>query len=112
MKDMTTLMDNIQAFLQACRAKRLSQQTLEWYEWLLSDYNVYVAQEKENLPPWDSPDTIDGFLAHLVDRRGAAPPPQCLRANGDVAIAARLAENENHGRISVTKSVQILVSPR
>ncbi|HDD24184.1 MAG TPA: hypothetical protein ENF52_01965 [Chloroflexi bacterium] len=68
MKDMTTLMDNIQAFLQACRAKRLSQQTLEWYEWLLSDYNVYVAQEKENLPPWDSPDTIDGFLAHLVDR--------------------------------------------
>lgn len=66
---MSLLKENTESFLQACRAKNLSEQTVRWYEWLLTGYGQYVV---ERVLPWDSPDTIEGFLAHLA-KRGVKP---------------------------------------
>lgn len=63
------LSEAIAKFLLACRARRLSPRTLEWYDWLLSDYREYV--EGEGLR-WDDPDTLDAFLAHLADQEISA----------------------------------------
>ena len=63
---MSDLTKNVEAFLRACRAKRLSPATVEWYEWLLSEYHDYV--ETHGLR-WDDPDTLDAFLGeHLAQR--------------------------------------------
>ncbi len=61
----TSLTENITAFLRACRAKRLSPRTLGWYDWLLGDYREYI--ESDGLR-WDDPDALDVFLAHLADQ--------------------------------------------
>jgi len=68
---MTTPMTaNLDAFVQACRAKRLKPATREWYEWLLTDYCEYA--EAQGLR-WDAPDTLDAFFGeHLADRELSA----------------------------------------
>ncbi len=67
---MSDVQDNIEAFLRACRAKRLSPATVEWYEWLLTEYRDYV--ETQGLR-WDDPDTLDAFLGeHLAQQELSA----------------------------------------
>lgn len=62
---MTTLSTNVEAFLRSCRAKRLKKKTIDWYDWLLSNYCEFV--EAEELC-WDDPVSIDIFLGdYLMD---------------------------------------------
>jgi hypothetical protein len=42
---MQTLSVKVEAFLQACRARRLSPATREWYAWLLGDYTCYIEED-------------------------------------------------------------------
>jgi integrase/recombinase XerD len=62
---METLSVKVEAFLQACFARRLRPSTREWYAWLLGDYTCYI--ENKHLP-WDAPETIDAFMAYLAGR--------------------------------------------
>jgi site-specific recombinase XerD len=64
---MSDLSANIEAFLRACRAKQLSPATVEWYEWLLTEYRNYV--EPAGLR-WDDPDTLDIFFGEHLAQQG------------------------------------------
>jgi len=58
----------INDFILSCRARRLSPRTIEWYEWLLSEYRAFV--EKHGLD-WDWPATLDAHLADIAARASA-----------------------------------------
>jgi site-specific recombinase XerD len=57
----------LNAFVRSCRAKRLSSETLKWYEWLLSDCHEYV---KNSALSWDDTDALDYFLGEYLEERG------------------------------------------
>jgi len=63
------LSDHLTAFIRMTKAKRLSVATQEWYQYLLSDYQAYV---EEHGLVWHKPETLEDFLAHLVER-GLSP---------------------------------------
>ncbi len=58
----------INDFILSCRARRLSPRTIEWYEWLLSEYRAFV--EKHGLD-WDRPAALDAHLASIAARASA-----------------------------------------
>jgi site-specific recombinase XerD len=58
----------INDFILSCRARRLSPRTIEWYEWLLSEYRAFT--EKRGLD-WTQPATLDAHLADIAARASA-----------------------------------------
>jgi site-specific recombinase XerD len=58
----------INDFILSCRARRLSPRTIEWYEWLLSEYRAFT--EKRGLD-WTQPATLDAHLAEVAGHSSA-----------------------------------------
>lgn len=58
-----SLLQHISDFLTSCRARRLSPRTVEWYEWILSEYRDFVEEQRLD---WERPGTVDAFLARVT----------------------------------------------